>query len=432
MKLKAILLGAGMRGSYAYGNYALKHPDQIQFVAVAEPIDERRERFAKQHAIPDHLCFRTWEDVFKTGDTSKAGENSKKPIEADCILICTQDQMHIEPALRALEAGYHVLMEKPISPLPKECIQITQAAEKINKVFMICHVLRYTPFYQELKRILDAKIISKPVLYFQQEDVGYWHYAHSFVRGEWSNKEKSSPMILSKCCHDMDILLYLAGKHCIQLNSSGSLTYFKSEEAPEGSTARCLEGCSVVDSCPYSAKALYLENKYPARGWLPQAICENPQDKACVEAALAKTDYGKCVFRSNNNVVDHQVVSMTLEDGATAVLVLNAFSKDCTRTIKITGTDGEINGNIEDNKITVKIFSTGEEREITPVKASDSGHNGGDGGLMEDFIRTVNGTGTNSSSIQNSLESHLVCFAAEQARLENQAVRMDSFIEENK
>lgn len=419
MAISAILIGAGMRGSYAYGNYALRNPEDIKFVAVAEPDRQKRENFAKHHEISDDMCFASWEDIFE------------KQIRADSILICTQDKMHKEPAIAALNAGYHILLEKPMSPNPRECIEISKLAIEKKKVFMLCHVLRYTPFYLELKKVIDSGVIGKVFLIQQNENVGFWHQAHSFVRGPWSNSIESSPMILAKCCHDTDIMLYLLDKKCKKVSSFGELSFFKKNNCPQGESDRCLDNCPVENGCPYSAKKLYLDNKNESRSWLAQAICNNPENKGEVEAALQNSSYGMCVFLSNNDVVDHQVVTMEFEDGVTGVLIMSAFSKDCTRTIRIMGSQGEIEADLEDNSIKIKQFLTDKEIVLNPEQRADnSGHSGGDGGIMEDFIKSINGNGSyNTSIIDNSLESHMICFAAEESRIEGKTINLQEFID---
>lgn len=229
-KITAALLGAGMRGEMAYASYALSHPDEIQFVAVAEPDRTKRERFRELHSIPEEMCFQGWEELLE------------KPRLADALLVCTQDSMHYEPSIKALKAGYHLLVEKPMSPNPLECIRMGELARERQRVFSVCHVLRYTPFFSTIKKLLAEGRIGKLVSIQHNENVGFWHQAHSFVRGNWGNSGKSSPMILAKCCHDMDILLWLVGAQCKRLSSFGSLMHFRKEEAPEGAPMRCLDG----------------------------------------------------------------------------------------------------------------------------------------------------------------------------------------------
>jgi predicted dehydrogenase len=206
-KVKAILIGAGARGMYAYGQYALEYPEDIQFVAVADPDPQRRDRFKKLHDIDDDMCFSSWEEILD------------KPRLADAALICTQDKMHFEPTLKALEKNYHVLLEKPMSTSPKECKIMGEYANKYNRVFTICHVLRYAGFFGTLKQLIDEDKIGRLISIQHNENIGYMLYGHSYVRGNWCNSDTSGPMILSKSSHDMDILLWLAGADCVNISS---------------------------------------------------------------------------------------------------------------------------------------------------------------------------------------------------------------------
>ena len=248
-KVTAVVAGAGLRGMEAYAVYALEHPEELEIVAVAEPNPARREKFAADHHLPPERVFTTWEDLLA------------QPRLADAALICTQDRMHYAPVLAALDKGYHVLCEKPMSPNKQEILAMGQAAEKAGRILSICHVLRYSPFFRQLKKLLDAGTIGQLVSIQAMEGVGYYHAAHSFVRGNWRNSQETSPMILQKCCHDMDILLWLVGKDCRSVSSYGSLNYFNRAHQPAGAPDRCSDGCPHAETCPYNAQRFYLENK---------------------------------------------------------------------------------------------------------------------------------------------------------------------------
>ncbi len=239
----AILIGAGQRGKDALSSYALKHPDEIKFVAVAEPDEMKRQQYIEAHQIPEELAFSTWEDLLA------------QPKLADAALICTLDNMHYEPTKLALEKDYHILLEKPLSNNVKECVLLGELAKQYaHKVFSVCHVLRYTNFFMKIKELVDQKVIGDIMTINHNEFVGRIHQSHSFVRGNWGNSRRESPMILQKCCHDLDILLWLIGKDCKKVSSFGSLDYFTKKYAPEGAPLRCLDGCPIGDSCPYNAE----------------------------------------------------------------------------------------------------------------------------------------------------------------------------------
>ncbi|AZN39178.1 Gfo/Idh/MocA family protein [Paenibacillus albus] len=398
-QLTAILIGAGARGANSYAPFALDYPHELIFVAVAEPDQTRREQFALKHAIPAEQSYASWEQLL-------AG-----PKIADIAVICTQDRMHYHPTMQALNSKYHVLLEKPMSPDPRECLEMEQAARDNNCLLSICHVLRYTPFWNAIKQVLQEGRIGDIASIQLNENVGYWHIAHSFVRGNWNNSDTSSPMILSKSCHDMDVLSWLMDKPCERVSSYGSLMHFNSTNAPEGSTDRCLD-CAVETTCPYSAPRFYLSEQFKgwARHFTPELTKEN------IVQGLRDTDYGRCVYRSDNNVVDHQVVNMEFAGGATAMFSMSGFTFDQERRIQIMGTRGELRG--EDDKITLFDFLTHQKTEIT-IPTQMSGHGGGDAGIVRSFladVRSYHGQETLTSA-GASVRSHLMAFAAEESRL---------------
>lgn len=412
-KVTVALLGAGGRGKDSYGPYALKHPDEIQFVAVAEPNDERRQMFAKQHGIKSEMCFSDWKELLE------------RERLADGMLICTQDRMHFEPSVKALEKGYHVMLEKPMAADPKECVILGECAKKHKRIFLICHVLRYTNFFSTLKKLLDEGRIGQLISIQHNENVAYWHQAHSFVRGNWRNSKDSNPMILAKCCHDMDIMLWLAGADCTKIASFGSLTHFKKENAPAGSPDRCTDGCPAENECPYYAPNVYLTDNV---GWPTSAISDDTSLEAR-KKALVEGPYGRCVYKCDNDVVDHQVISAEFANQVTAAFTMCAFTNECTRTIKLMGTKGEIRGSMEKSEIEVMNFLTGN-KEVIHVGKAKSGHGGGDSGIMREFIRHIQSSdvshGLTSAAV--SVQSHLMAFAAEKSRLENKIINIDEYM----
>lgn len=410
--ISAALIGAGQRGIDVYGGYALKFPRQIRFVAVAEPDEERRNRFKTQHGISEHMCFSSWEDLLK------------KTQLADAVFICTQDQMHYEPTIKALEKNYHVLLEKPMATDPKECVDMGEYAKKYNKIFSIAHVLRHTDFFSTIKKLLDENCIGKLISIQHNENVAFWHQAHSYVRGNWRNSKQSSPMILAKSCHDMDIMLWLAGADCTGISSFGSLTHFKKENAPQGVPDRCLDGCPAAYECPYFAPKIYLTDYI---GW-PVSVISNDTSLEARTKALKEGPYGRCVYRCDNDVVDHQVVNIEFDNDVTAAFTMCAFTNDSSRTIKLMGTLGEIRGHMEKNEIEVIDFNT-SRRDIIHFKQSGYGHSGGDFGIMRDFIRLIQKGDFRESltSAQSSVQSHLMAFAAETSRLEGRVVYLKEY-----
>ncbi len=404
--ITAVVLGAGSRG-VNYSDYALKWPEELKIVAVAEPRKDRRERFAAAHHIPAECCFESWADLLA------------QPRLADAAFVCTLDDDHVGPAMAAVQKGYHILLEKPMSNREDECVAIEKAARESGKTMAVCHVLRYTAFYRTIKSILDDGTIGDITVVSQIENVAYWHQAHSFVRGNWRNSRETSPMLLQKCCHDIDILLWLTGKDCKKVSSFGSLRHFTAENAPEGAPERCLDGCPHKDTCPYYAPKLYLTGK---TDW-PVDVLTTDLTVEGITKALKEGPYGRCVYHCDNDVVDRQVVSLELEDGVMASHVMSAFTANCCRQLKILGTQGQIEADMGSNEVWVHPF--GGERYRVEVDTSDkSGHGGGDFGLLRDFLQVLREGGESRTSARKSLQSHLICFAAEKSRLEGRIVEL--------
>ena len=405
-QVTAILLGAGQRGAQAYASYALDNPNELKFVGVAEPRQDRREEFARMHGIaPENAVASDMELL-------------ARPRMADCVLICTQDQMHYKALKLAVERGYHILCEKPISPDRKELEEIAEIAKNYDKVISICHVLRYSPFFTQIKKLLDEGRIGDLVSIQHIESVGFWHMAHSFVRGNWRNKELSSPMILQKCCHDMDILLWLVGSSCKRLSSFGSLTHFKEENAPEGAPAYCMDGCAHRDECPYFAPKFYIEDVEDHDGGFAKVVSIDT-DKEPLLNALKTSPYGRCVYHCDNDVVDHQLVNLEFENGVTASLTMCAFTQKCERIINLMGTKGQMRGNMEDNRIEIEDFATGN-KTVTDLKVPKGNHSGSDVSMMKEFVWLVanGGTAKSVSAASKSIESHLMALDAEESRLQ--------------
>lgn len=410
------LIGAGQRGMDSYGVQALRHPDAVRFVAVAETHPERRERFRLQHDVPTERCFSRWEDLLA------------QPKLADGVLVCTQDRMHFAPTMAALAAGYHVMLEKPMSPDPRECIEMAEAAGSLRRILLVCHVLRYTSFFATIKRLLDEGRIGRLISIQHNENVAFWHYAHSYVRGNWRRSDESSPMILAKSSHDMDILLWLAGADCVTLSSFGSLTHFTPENAPAGAPDRCLDGCPAAESCAYHAPTFYLTG---SDGWPASVISDETNETALLEA-LRTGPYGRCVYHCDNDVVDHQVVAMEFANKVTATFTMCAFTDDVSRTIKLMGTEGEIRGILTEqrNELEIRHFPTRARELLTlPPEQGAEGHGGGDAGVMRAFADLVRANDWRNvpTSAAVSVQSHLMAAAAETSRLESRTIAMTDF-----
>ena len=411
--LKAIVIGAGQRGN-AYCNEASQLEGVMQIVGVAEPDNVRRAEFQNKYELKDEVCLNTWEDVFK------------REKWADIVIISTQDNMHYKPAMAAIEQGYDILLEKPIAPTAKECREIAEAAHKKGVKVVVCHVLRYSALFKTIKDILARGEIGDIVTVVHNENVGNTHHAHSFVRGKWAKEAESTPMILAKSCHDLDVLQWLIDKKCTRLSSFGSLTHFKKENCPEGAPARCTDGCKI-ENCPYDARYLYYEGDL---GWTRETAAghANPTDDE-IAKALKTGPYGRCVYQCDNDVVDHQVVSMEFEDGVTAIFSMSSFTPDISRSIKIMGTKGQIKAHQNSDTIIVSDFSDREDKTY-PVTAN-GGHGGGDKGIMGAFCSYIFGNDDvpEITEIGISAENHLLCFAAEESRLNGgKIMEMEGYI----
>lgn len=411
--ITAAMFGAGGRGMYAYGPYALAHPDELNFVAVAEPDDYRRAQFAEAHNIPAENQFPSWEALTDRGKL------------ADTAFNCTQDQMHYASSIAALEAGYDMLLEKPMTNTLKETVHLVQTAEKNGRVVQVCHVLRYTSFFSKLKEIFDSGRLGEIITVEHRENVVYWHMAHSFVRGNWRSEAESSPMILAKCSHDLDLLFWYMGGPAKKLHSFGSLVHFRPENAPEGATKRCTDGCPAADQCPFDARPIYLNmanESWPVRAIPGDLTLENRQ------RALETGPYGRCVYYCDNDVVDHQTVSMEFEGGRSVLMVMHGHSHQEGRTMRYDGTRGTLRGQFygHEQRIEIHDHLTGRCEEIE-IPLSESGHGGGDFGTVKSFVRAMRGEAEALTNARESMESHLMAFAAEESRLNSTVVDMTEF-----
>ena len=416
--LTAILIGAGNRGEL-YARNMGEMEDKYKVIAVAEPIESRRNVIKERHGISEEMCFTDWKPLLEKGKI------------ADVAVIATMDKQHLEPTLAAIECGYDILLEKPVSPDPIECQKIALAAEEKGVKIVVCHVLRYTPFFITIKNLIDEGRLGKVMSINHEECVGNVHQSHSFVRGNWGNSERSSCMLLQKSCHDMDILQWLVGKKLKKVQSFGSLTYFRKENAPEGAPEYCIQGCPKGDTCPYNAKKLYL---IEGGSWFRTTCTKhaNPTDEM-VENALRTTQYGKCVFKCDNDVVDHQTVNMLFEDDVTVTFTMNAFNKG-GRFIHIMGTKGELRASMadKDEPMLLYDFETKQTEEIQAYGKDGlvNGHGGGDSGIVVALYEYLNGeyTGCSVSDIRTSVDNHLIVFAAEESRATNTVVDFEEFV----
>ena len=410
--MKYVLIGAGSRGTI-YSTWAANHG--IEVAAIADLRSDRLNTLADAIGVPESRRYASADAMFAAG---KLG---------DAALICSQDQDHYGHAMQALDLGYDILLEKPISPSPKECMEIEMKAKLLGRKVTVCHVLRYTNFFGTLKEIIDSGELGKVVAIKHSENIGNYHMAHSFVRGNWRNQETSAPIILAKSCHDLDMLLWLTGSRCTKVAGFGSLSYFKEANAPDGSTDRC-NTCPVADNCRYNAWKCY----QPTLGsWPTDVVCLEPTEEA-LKAALETGPYGRCVYRCDNDVCDHMSMILEFENSVTATFSLTAQTSACHRHIHIMCEDGEIEADDGTRQIILRRHvsspaDTFEERIIN-IRTNGSGHGGGDTGIMEAFTESLRNPDTESlSSISKSVESHLMAGALELSRLSGRTVDMEEY-----
>lgn len=460
--ITAVLVGAGNRGKDAYGAWALKNKHRLKFVAVAEPLAARREAFAEAHGLPPERCYSSWEELFAAGRL------------ADVCFVATQDRQHTAPALAALELGYHVLLEKPMAVTEEDCHMLVEASEKAGRQLRVAHVLRYTRFFQTIKKAVEEGLIGKIVNINHSENVSYWHFAHSYVRGNWRRADESSPIVLAKTCHDLDIIYWLIGTPAIKVSSFGGLYFYRPENAPPGAPKRCLDGCPHLESCQWAAPRIYLKaepllqigtrsryfyNRFLAGAalrtpwllnmlgrlyppletlvnwdqWPVSTITDRPGSREAKLQALQEGPYGRCVFFCDNDVNDHQVVNMEFTGGVTATLTLHGFASSEGRWIRIEGTGGTLFGKLttEHQEIIVYDHHQVQKKLLLDLDLDLRAHGGGDDGLMESLMASLEGGSSAPGEVEvltsarASLESHLLAFAADVSQRENRVVSMD-------
>jgi predicted dehydrogenase len=437
------LIGAGDRGRTTYGAWCLAHADRARVVAVAEPDEARREAFAVEHGIRPVGAFRDWRALLASDPA------------VDAVIVASPDREHAGPAIAALERNYHVLLEKPIAPTAAEVRAVAAAATSSLGSVTVAHVLRYTPFFSAVKLALDEGVIGDLVTITHAERIGYWHFAHSFVRGSWRREDESSPMLLAKACHDLDLVRWLAGDRCTAVASFGGLRHFRPEEAPRGAIDRCWDGerrCPAAPDCPFDAVRLYVERTAEVAGWPVSVITDDSSPQGRL-AALATGPYGRCVYASDNDVADHQVVALEFANGVRATLTVSGLTSDNTRTIVLGGTRGELSGRLDTGRIEIRRFLPGgtvadgpwdrdeqgrqamrdDERIVIDTSAvALDGHGGGDGAMLDDLVTRLaslrdrgHGPGVVApTELADAIDSHLLAFAAEQSRHERRLVEL--------
>lgn len=408
--MRLAVLGAGNRGA-AYLEWVREHQDRATLVAVADPVPDARERI--RNGFGPVAEFADWRELMTAVEAGA--------IEVDAVLVTTQDRNHVEPCLAVAAAGLALLAEKPLGVTAEECVRIVDAVQRAGILFAVGHVMRYTAYTDVVRDVISSGRLGRIITVHHLEPVGWWHAAHSYVRGNWGNTAESSPMLLAKSSHDIDWISYVTGKRIASVASFGSLAHFRPEQAPENSGRRCLS-CAVEPGCPYSAKKIYLDPLQRDRplSW-PANVLTRGDSRADVMEALQNGPYGRCVYHCDNDVVDHQVVSLQFDDGTAGSFTMTAFSEHMGRRTQVFGSHGSLTG--DGRSVEVFEFATGQRErfDTTPPGAHDAGggHGGGDAGLISAFVDAV-ATADPSlirSGPAETLASHLSVFAAEESRL---------------
>lgn len=391
-RFKAIILGAGYRGR-AYAEYARVHPDVLEIVGVADPVQ------AKSIEAPRYWA--DWRECLEA-----------RP-EADIVFVTLPDRYHHDAALMAIEAGYHILLEKPVALTREDCHEVVDAARERGKLVMVGHVLRYSPYFKKIKELIDSGEFGEVISISHQECVGYWKFAHSFVRGNWAKSSKSSPIVLQKCSHDMDLFVWwLNGRKCEKVASFGSLSHFRPECAPKGSAKRCVDCPAAVErNCLWSAIDHYLR-----RDSLRYLFADASEE--AMKKLIDETEYGACVYRADNDVADHQNVILEFEGGVTVAHTLTAFTEENTRKTMVTLTKGEIFGNGE----YIRVTHFGGERQLLSPEHESVENSLSLVGEMIALIERGDVSEINRVTAE-CIPSHLICFAAEESRLAGGEVR---------
>lgn len=409
--MKIIIVGVGNRGGI-YGNHAMEQG--VEVAAIAERKPDRREKAMIRYHLSEAQCY------------AEADELLAQPKMADAAVISTLDGDHFGHAMAALEKGYDLLLEKPIAPTAQQCQAIARRANELGRKVAVCHVLRYAPLFTEMKRVIDEGRLGRVITIHHHESIGNFHMAHSYVRGNWRRKADTSPIIMAKSCHDLDLMVWYVGAKCRRVSSFGDLTYFKSENAPVGAAKRCFD-CPHQDSCRFSVKHTYL----PVRGQWPALPITADQSEEGLIKALKEGPYGRCVYFCDNDVCDHQVTLMEFENGVTVTFNLSAFGNRISRTTRVMCEHGEIALSEEDNTLTVTPYVSNSvyrsPSEVIHPASAGSGHGGGDARLLANFVDAIEHHTEARSDINQSVESHLIALAAEEARLTGQVIDMAEF-----
>lgn len=412
-KVKVVIIGSGLRGMYTYAKFIKNNSNICEIVGVVEPKKGRLELFSNEYNIQDKYCFESIEDFFKCEKI------------ADAVIIATKDDMHYELAKIALEIGYEVLLESPLANTLDQIVHLNELSNKYSeRTFMVSNELKYTPFFYRLKEIIESKELGQLISIQYNKNIGYFDFIHDHVRGSWRNSSDTSPLILSKGCNDIDILLYLTESACEKISSFGNLNYFNSRYHTEDMSENCFN-CKVEESCPYSSKKIYIDKNRN----INTAVHINPTKENLTEI-LQKGPYGRCVYKCDNNVVDNMASILQFENGTTATFNLSAFTKESDINIKLMFSRGEVEGSFINNEIKLRKFGQDEATVIIPCNSSEI-NNFGINELIKDFVKAIKNKDSSmiKCNVKDSIESHIIAFAAEYSRISDEVIYLKDFFE---
>lgn len=422
-QVKVIIVGNGDRAN-CYCKLALSNPEMLKVAAIVDPSVRKRCEGAEKYGVPSELCFASVEECIKYHEMHGR--------IADGVLNCTMDELHYETAIPFLKKGYHMLLEKPVVNNQAQLLDIQKIAEENGCLLMVCHVLRYTPFFRAIKEVILRGDIGEIVHMESSENVGVAHSSNSYIRGKWNSREKcGSSMLLAKCCHDLDLLCWLNNNTVPKrVASFGGRDFLVPAKAPEGAGERCLVDCPHVDSCQYSAKSIYvLNDRYPWYSWdcIDKAYSEISKEEK-IESLKTFNPHGACAYKTNSDIVDHQSLILHFENGSTATHTMIQGTVIARRLIRIVGTKGEIEGSIETSKFVVYKYDfdnakyTSEEIDVNQQIAQNDNHAGGDDGIIRDFVSMISGgeTSISCTKIQDSIVGHVCVYMADASMDEEQ------------
>jgi len=403
--IRVVIVGAGARGNRVFADLIARYDTGFEVVGVVEPVEAKRRAFQQRCRVPDTRAHASIEAFLDT------------PRYADIVFICTLDPTHYELCRAVSQGGYDVLLEKPIATNLPDCLALLDVEAQCRNRILVAHVLRYAPFFQTVKAIIGSGRFGAVRDIQLAEHIGHWHYAHSYVRGSWNRVDRCAPIILTKCSHDLDLLPWLVGERVTAVASTGGLTSFRRENAPPGSAERCVD-CGLAATCIYDATRFYVNDR---AGWPHDVIAPPPDSIEARRDAVATGPYGRCVWRCDNDVCDHQTVTLEFASGLHATLGMHANTADNSRRITVLFDEAEVTGELYRHQLSVSKF-TGmpdvEDIEVVPLPDLRDRHGGGDLGLLLALRDSLNGGGDREilTSLRSSVLSHVLAFLAEDSR----------------